>query len=233
MKVATAVDGLRSSITTWFNFYNGYDPLFTWWMGMPFKEIDGALQGYAAFLRDTVAPADLQVAAAAATPIPPAPSTPLSDVPDLQEIIALPQDEMTGIVQRFVNPGGQAGGRGGRGATNNPGGGQPRQYYLDWLEALKTLDFDRLSRNAQVDYLFIRRTAETQLARANLELDPNPPRKPDNSGIAGPARGRAGLLQDLAEAMIPYTPEELIALAEKEFAWCDREMLKASRRPVK
>ena len=29
--------------------------------------------------------------------------------------------------------------------------------------------------------------------------------------------------------MIPYTPEELIALAEKEFAWCDREMLKASR----
>jgi uncharacterized protein (DUF885 family) len=29
--------------------------------------------------------------------------------------------------------------------------------------------------------------------------------------------------------MIPYTPEELIALAEKEFAWCDQEMLKASR----
>ncbi len=29
--------------------------------------------------------------------------------------------------------------------------------------------------------------------------------------------------------MIPYTPEELIALAEKEFEWCDREMLKASR----
>ena len=29
--------------------------------------------------------------------------------------------------------------------------------------------------------------------------------------------------------MIPYTPEELIALAEKEFAWCDREMIKASR----
>jgi len=40
------------------------------------------------------------------------------------------------------------------------------------------IDFDRLSRNAQVDYLFIRRTAETQIARANLKLDPNPPRKP-------------------------------------------------------
>ena len=32
---ADSVDGLRTSVTTWFNFYNGYDPLFTWWMGMP------------------------------------------------------------------------------------------------------------------------------------------------------------------------------------------------------
>ncbi len=33
---ADAVDGLRNSMTTWFNFSNGYDPVFTWWMGMPF-----------------------------------------------------------------------------------------------------------------------------------------------------------------------------------------------------
>ena len=39
-----------------------------------------------------------------------------------------------------------------------------------WLKALQTLDFDRLSRNAQVDYLFICRTAETQIASANLKL---------------------------------------------------------------
>ena len=97
-----------------------------------------------------------------------------------------------------------------------------RRSIPGWLAALKTLDFDQLSRNAQVDYLFIRRTAETQIARANLKLDPNPPRKTDDSGIPGPARGRDGLIQDLSEAMIPYTPEELIALAEKEFAWCDR-----------
>ena len=54
---AESVDGLRNSVTTWFNFYNGYDPLFTWWMGMPHKQVDEALQGYAAFLRDKVAPA--------------------------------------------------------------------------------------------------------------------------------------------------------------------------------
>jgi hypothetical protein len=29
--------------------------------------------------------------------------------------------------------------------------------------------------------------------------------------------------------MIPYTPEELIAIANKEFAWCENEMKKASR----
>ena len=29
--------------------------------------------------------------------------------------------------------------------------------------------------------------------------------------------------------MIPYTPEELIALANREFAWCEDEMKKASR----
>ena len=29
--------------------------------------------------------------------------------------------------------------------------------------------------------------------------------------------------------MIPYTPEQLIALANKEFAWCEEEMKKASR----
>ena len=29
--------------------------------------------------------------------------------------------------------------------------------------------------------------------------------------------------------MIPYTPEELIEIANKEFAWCEAEMKKASR----
>ena len=56
---ADAVDGLRNSVTTWFNFYNTYDPLFTWWMGMPYKQVDTALGDYAGFLRDKVAPADL------------------------------------------------------------------------------------------------------------------------------------------------------------------------------
>jgi hypothetical protein len=225
---ATAVEQLRTMTGEWFTFYNGYDPLFTWWMGMPHARVDEALKNYAALLKDKVAAENLTVAATPARtdPIAPAPQLKFNDVPDLNEIIALPQDEMREVVARFGGPGGGRGG-GGRGAA--PAQVRDVAFYEGWLAALKSLDFDKLSRNAQVDYLFIRRTAETQIARATLKLDPNPPRKPDNSGIPGPARGRQGLLQDLAEAMIPYTPEELIALAEKEFEWCDREMLKASR----
>ena len=237
---ADAVDGLRNSMTTWFNFSNGYDPVFTWWMGMPFQQLDAALQGYAVFLRQLAVPAGASTSRATAAPIAAAPAPAIAEVPDLEALLRLPQDEMTPIVERFVTPpaagradtapgGGRGTAAGGRAATNNPGSGHPKQHYIDWLAALKTLDFDRLSRNAQVDYLFIKNASERYMARADVSLDPNPPRKTDSTGITGAARGRAGLLQDLADEMIPYTPEQLIALAENEFAWCEAEMRKASR----
>jgi uncharacterized protein (DUF885 family) len=53
--------------------------------------------------------------------------------------------------------------------------------------------------------------------------------KPDASGIKGVPIGRAELIDQLQAEMIPYSPEELITLANKEFAWCDAEMLKASK----
>jgi len=51
----------------------------------------------------------------------------------------------------------------------------------------------------------------------------------DNSGIIGVQIGRDQLIKQLETEMIPYTPEELIEIANNEFAWCDAEMLKASR----
>lgn len=53
--------------------------------------------------------------------------------------------------------------------------------------------------------------------------------KPDSSGIKGVPIGRDEIVRQLNAEMIPYTPEELIKLATKEFAWCDKEMLKACR----
>jgi Bacterial protein of unknown function (DUF885) len=51
----------------------------------------------------------------------------------------------------------------------------------------------------------------------------------DDEPIVGNPIGRSGLVEDLQSEFIPYTPEELMKIAEREFAWCDREMLKASR----
>ena len=222
-----AVAALRAGLSEWFGFYNGYDPMFTWWMTTTYKKFDTALQDYGTLLRDRVSPANQAVAINLGfSPIPPAPAPKYADVPDLQEILALSQDEMSGIVQRFLA--GAGGGRG-RGAGAADGVTVDTKYYSDWLTALKTLDFDTLSRNAQVDYLYWKRTSEARVARAGVTLPANPPRKTDNSGIPGAARGRQGLLLDLGEEMIPYSPEQLIALANKEFAWCEEEMKKASR----
>jgi uncharacterized protein (DUF885 family) len=53
--------------------------------------------------------------------------------------------------------------------------------------------------------------------------------KKDASGIVGNPIGREELIRQLEYEMIPYTPEELIAIADKEFAWCDAQMLRASQ----
>ena len=50
----------------------------------------------------------------------------------------------------------------------------------------------------------------------------------DSSGIVGQPIGRQEIIRQLKNEMINYTPEELIDIAKKEFAWCDKEMLKAS-----
>jgi len=222
---AQATQTIRAGLTEWFGFYNGYDPMFTWWIGMPYKKIDAALSDYATFLQDKVAAANLTVADPAPQPSAAAPAPKFSSVPDLSEIIALPQDEMRDITARFMAA--TAGGRGGR---QGGGGAAPdAKFYSDWLAALKTLDFDTLSRNAQVDYLTIRHRADLYLSRVGKTIPPGPPRKPDNLDLRGTPRGREGLINDLQDSMIVYTPEQLITLANKEFAWCEAEMKKASR----
>jgi uncharacterized protein (DUF885 family) len=110
-RAAFTINSLRNTMKDWFGFYNGYDPMFTWWVGEPYKQVDKSLGDYAAFLREKV-----------------------------------------------------------------------------------------------------------------VGVKPD-----DNNAIVGDPIGREALLSELAYEMIPYTPEELIAIAKKEMDWCEAEMVKASR----
>lgn len=232
-RLAATVEMLRNNLGTWFGFYDGYDPLFTWWVPVSYHALDQALGNYSAFLRDTLAARADSVSAfphsGASTLVAVVPSPPpaYAGVPDLTAIIALPQDEMAPVVQRFLGRDRNRGYAGG--GANNARTPHDSAYYQRWLDALRTLDFDHLTRNAQVDYLYLRYTAQLQLARLGHPLPEHPPRKTDNSGLPGDARGREGLIRDLQDEMIPYTPEQLIVLANREFAWCEAQMRAASR----
>jgi uncharacterized protein (DUF885 family) len=110
-RAAVIVNNLRTTLKNWFGFYDGYDPVFTWWVAEPYKQIDRSLEGYAGFIRE----------------------------------------KLVGV---------------------KPG---------------------------------------------------------DENVIIGDPIGRDALMSELAYEMIPYTPEELIAVANKELAWCEAEMKRASR----
>ena len=101
---------LSASLKDWFDQYNGYDPLFTWWVNQPYKDADKALTAYSAFLKE--------------------------------KLIGIAPDDKTTII--------------------------------------------------------------------------------------GDPVGRDALLDALQDNLIAYTPEELIAIAQTEYDWCMKEMLKAS-----
>ena len=107
------IDGLRNALKSTFEFYNGYDPLFTWWVPQPYHKLDSMLL-----------------------------------------------------------------------------------VYSDSIKA-----------------------KEKSIT----------PQKDDGSKIAGNPIGIEEIKRRLQYEMIPYSPEELVAIANKEFDWCDKEMLKASR----
>ncbi|QYO66747.1 DUF885 family protein [Leptolyngbya sp. 7M] len=51
----------------------------------------------------------------------------------------------------------------------------------------------------------------------------------DRTTIIGDPIGREALIRELEYEMIPYSPEELVEIANKEFEWCVAEFKKASR----
>jgi hypothetical protein len=110
-RAANQVDQLKIALKTWFDFYNGYGPSFTWWTAETYRALDANMQSYASEIRE----------------------------------------RLVGI---------------------KPG---------------------------------------------------------DKTTIIGNPIGRDALINELGSEMIPYTPEQLLVLARREFAWCENEAKGASR----
>jgi hypothetical protein len=234
-RAADTANRLRANLRAWFSFYNDYDPLFTWWAAQSYKEADQALVAYANFLRDKASEiaGDPSAASSPTATALDAKSSPAMkrigsepDVPDLAELVAMPQSEMRGVIQAYNNRGGRGGGiPGGRGPAP-----RSEQYYKDWLANLQKLDFDALSHDGKIDYILLRNRIDSDLRRAQhreagLAIDI----VKDESGISGRPIGDEGLQIELSAEMIPYTPAELIDIAQKEYIWCEAEIKKASR----
>jgi len=57
-RAAQGLDSLLKTLEKWHGFYDGYDPLFTWWVERPYRALETALKEYAAFLRKELAGAE-------------------------------------------------------------------------------------------------------------------------------------------------------------------------------
>jgi uncharacterized protein (DUF885 family) len=53
-RVADDIDELRRVMGGWYRYYDGYDPLFTWWARDPYRKLDSALVRYARAIRERV-----------------------------------------------------------------------------------------------------------------------------------------------------------------------------------
>ena len=224
---ADAVEALNGKLRSWYNFYDAYDPMFSWWMPSPYNELALALEQYAATLREKAAVSTAGIVGAPTTAriVNPASAPAVSYVPDLEKLLAIPQNEFRGVMAAY-------GGGGGRGRRGGGGAQRTDEFYNGWLKALKTLEFASLSRPAQVSYLSLRHDLEAASKRRVTPAQENIPSMlgEDTSGLrVQPPVGRTALMLDLADNLIAYTPEEVIAIGDAEYAWCINEMKRAAR----
>lgn len=55
LRTAEAVGELRGTLKKWFEFYNGFQPDFSWWLKAPYDEAGKQLDEYAKYLREEIA----------------------------------------------------------------------------------------------------------------------------------------------------------------------------------
>ncbi len=248
---ANDIGDLKKVLRSWFEFYNGYDPEFTWWVKRPHEEAQQALAEYETALREFAkklaeqAPQTADGASAAATadteanpPFSlanePIPDWPISrdeftgPAPIIDELLTIPANRVAPIIAEFQR---EFGGQEGRGRNRNQddvGGQRTRERLQKWLAALEELPYDDYGVDEQVDYHLLRHHITMQLKRR--DLPPNELTVVEGpAGIKGKPIGRAALLFELEREMIPYTPEELLEMAARELAWCRTELVIAAR----
>ena len=53
-RAGEVLTSLRSTLQSWYRFYDGYDPLFTWWTRIPYRSADTSVTAYTRVLRERV-----------------------------------------------------------------------------------------------------------------------------------------------------------------------------------
>ncbi|KAK2805550.1 hypothetical protein FQN50_006177 [Emmonsiellopsis sp. PD_5] len=51
LRAFRTITKLQGHLKEWFTFYNGYDPLFAWWLSTPYSEVDASLASLPPLLR--------------------------------------------------------------------------------------------------------------------------------------------------------------------------------------
>jgi uncharacterized protein (DUF885 family) len=54
-RASRAVKDLQFTLKRWHDFYNGYDPAFTWWIAEPWEKVDAALGSYGTLISEKIA----------------------------------------------------------------------------------------------------------------------------------------------------------------------------------
>jgi hypothetical protein len=214
----TQLQALNQHLKTWFDFYNAYDPLFSWWLAEPYKELSSSLVEYQEMLKKVVySKPEMEWKI---QPLPPSKLQSTANYPDLATLLKTPVGRMEHVLQRYSAD---------RGGRRNSGGVSERTK--SWLAGLAQVEFNKLSQADQVDYLLLKNQLLKEQLRSELSEKklPTPPPPRDASGIGGRPIGAEALALELRLEMVPYQASELIALAEEEYEWCLKEMKAASR----
>jgi hypothetical protein len=53
-RAADDLEALRRTMTAWYRFYEGYDPMFSWWARDPYRKLDSAMVRYSRTIRERI-----------------------------------------------------------------------------------------------------------------------------------------------------------------------------------